>query len=599
MRPTRFFDARTCSAIPSAARTPCSIGLSVSVPMNDSRRASTTMTTSPDRSPSYSFVNRRSSRADAFQLIRRTSSPAVYSRTPQKSVPAPICREATCPNHGRVRRGWSLVRRRSSIVGATTRRASTERTASSAPKARGSSDRTRTRAGGKRDPKARTITGGSARRTSCQLRRAKPATRRPNDAAARPPERGVRISRHLRDRHSSEDVSEDRRGANPPDPRIRFQDDAVGEGGHRDHLDVVWGHEVATGDRGPRARRFEEGERASRTRADVDLTVGPRRRDDVDHVSLDRRVDLHVLDRRLQAAHLIGRRHGLNRRVVCASLPSTLEDFDLLLPRRIADIDLQQEPVDLRLGERIGAFVLDRILRRDHEERPVQWKRLALQGGLSFLHRLEQRGLGLRRRAVDLVREEDVREDRPAPEDEIARLALEDVSPGDVGREQVRCELDASEREAEACGERLRDQRLRQARDVFDQQMTVAEDRPEDALQDRALADDHGLDRVEEIAADLPDGGDVHRHASIRVRTSRNAGTKPPRARARWTQAMRSSRSPASRYRKSTSASSPNIRRSASGSRCTSRIVSGGRPRASRARSRNADRALEATRTWL
>src|SRR2546428_499653 len=37
--------------------------------------------------------------------------------------------------------------------------------------------------------------------------------------------------------------------------------------------------------------------------------------------------------------------------------------------------------------------------------------------------------------------------------------------------------------------------------------MPVAEDRPEDPLQDRALADDHGLDRVEEIAADLPDGG--------------------------------------------------------------------------------------------
>src|SRR2546427_552282 len=136
MRPTRFFDARTCSAIPSAARTPCSIGLSVSVPTNDSRRASTTITTSPDRSPSYSFVKRRSSRAEAFQLIRRTSSPAAYSRTPQNSVPAPICLEGTCPNHGRVRRGWSFVRRRSSIVGATTRRASIGRTASSAARER-------------------------------------------------------------------------------------------------------------------------------------------------------------------------------------------------------------------------------------------------------------------------------------------------------------------------------------------------------------------------------------------------------------------------------------------------------------------------------
>src|SRR5207249_7887909 len=110
-------------------------------------------------------------------------------------------------------------------------------------------------------------------------------------------------------------------------------------------------------------------------------------------------------------------------------------------------------------------------------------------------------------------------------------------------------EREAAEREAEARREAFRDQCLRQPGDVFDQEMTVAEDRPEHAFQDGALADDHGLDRVEEVAADLPDRRDVHRHASIRVRTSRNSQTKPPRARARarWTHANRSSRSPASR----------------------------------------------------
>src|SRR5437667_37822 len=144
IRPTRFFDASTWSAIPSAARTPCSIGFSVSVPMNDSRRASTTITTSPERSPSYSFVKSRSRRADAFQLMRRTSSPATYSRTPQNSVPGPIRREATCPNHGRVRRGWSAARRRSSIAGATTSGDRTSRTTSWAPRASGSNDRART-----------------------------------------------------------------------------------------------------------------------------------------------------------------------------------------------------------------------------------------------------------------------------------------------------------------------------------------------------------------------------------------------------------------------------------------------------------------------
>ena len=34
----------------------------------------------------------------------------------------------------------------------------------------------------------------------------------------------------------------------------------------------------------------------------------------------------------------------------------------------IADIDLQQETVELRFGQGIGAFLLQRILRRQHME---------------------------------------------------------------------------------------------------------------------------------------------------------------------------------------------------------------------------------------
>src|SRR2546427_3573815 len=481
----------------------------------------------------------------------------------------------------------------------TTNFTSTSRPASARSR---ESVRTATRrglAGGKSEPRARTMTGGKAKRTTCQLRNARPATKSPSDAAARPLDSGVRISRHLRHGDLTQDVRKDRRSPHASDPRIRLQDDPVGERRHRDRLHVVRGHEVPSRNRGPGARHLQEGEGAARTRADVDLTVGPRRRDDVDHVPFDGGLDVDVLDRGLQGAHLVGGRHALDRRVVRATFPASLEDLDLLFPRRIADVDLQQEAIDLGFRERIGPLVLDRILRRNHEERPVQRERLALQGRLPFLHRLEKGGLGLRRGAVDLVREEDVREDGTPSKDEFAGLAVEHVRPGDVRGQEVRRELDAAEREAEARGERFRDEGLRQPRDVFDQEVTVAEDRPEDALQDGALADDHGLDRVEEVAADLPDRRDVHRHASIRVRTSRNSRTKPRRARARWTHAIRSSRSPASRKRKSTSASSPNIRRRASASRCTSRIISDGRPRASRARSRNADRARDATSTWL
>ena len=46
---------------------------------------------------------------------------------------------------------------------------------------------------------------------------------------------------------------------------------------------------------------------------------------------------------------------------------------------------------------------------------------------LALVHRLEQRGLGARARAVDLVGEQDVREDRALPEDELAAALVVDA----------------------------------------------------------------------------------------------------------------------------------------------------------------------------
>ena len=64
-----------------------------------------------------------------------------------------------------------------------------------------------------------------------------------------------------------------------------------------------------------------------------------------------------------------------------------------------------------------------RVLRGDDEERIGQLARLALDGDLVLLHRLEQRALRLRRRAVDLVGEHDLREDRARDGTGTARLA--------------------------------------------------------------------------------------------------------------------------------------------------------------------------------
>ena len=76
---------------------------------------------------------------------------------------------------------------------------------------------------------------------------------------------------------------------------------------------------------------------------------------------------------------------------------------------------------------------------------------------LAFAHPLQQRSLGLRGCAVDLICQQQVRKDGPLPENKIphaaAGLLLKDQRPCDVGGHQVRGKLDP----AEVQGERLRD----------------------------------------------------------------------------------------------------------------------------------------------
>ncbi len=106
------------------------------------------------------------------------------------------------------------------------------------------------------------------------------------------------------------------------------------------------------------------------------------------------------------------------------------------------------------------------------------WYVVPAGGDLVLLHRLEQRGLRLRRRAVDFVGEDHVREDRPRQEHEPppARLGvvLQDVGAGDVGRHQVGRELDALEREVQDLRDGADEQRLGQARHADEQAVPAA-----------------------------------------------------------------------------------------------------------------------------
>ncbi len=170
-------------------------------------------------------------------------------------------------------------------------------------------------------------------------------------------------------------------------------------------------------------------------------------------------------------------------------------DVLLLGELRILDEGVHQEAVLLRLGQRVGALLINRVLRGQHEERLRELPRLAAGGNLALLHGLEQRRLRLGRRAVDFVGQDDVAEDRAAHEDDLAPaglvVLLDHVRADDVRGHQVGRELDALEVELQHAGERADHERLGQAGHALEQAMAAGEDGGEELLEDLALAHDH------------------------------------------------------------------------------------------------------------
>ena len=176
-----------------------------------------------------------------------------------------------------------------------------------------------------------------------------------------------------------------------------------------------------------------------------------------------------------------------------------LDDGELLVVLRIADQHLQQEAVDLRLGQRIRALGLDRVLRRHHEERRRNEMRVVADRDLALLHDLEQRGLHLCRRAVDLVGQEKVAEDRAELGVERPLLRAIDARADQVRRDEVGRELDTGERSAEHSRGRLDGQGLGESGHALDEQVALREQAHEHALEHRVLPGDDPADLEERL----------------------------------------------------------------------------------------------------
>ncbi len=183
---------------------------------------------------------------------------------------------------------------------------------------------------------------------------------------------------------------------------------------------------------------------------------------------------------------------GSSRRSTGISWPPLIRSRTSFSSSRlgIAHPHLEHEAVELRLGQRIGALVLDRVLGGEHQERLLQRIGGAADGHLMLLHRLEQRGLHLGRRAVDLVGQDDLGEQRPLLDVESWRLLVEDHRADHVGREQVGRELDPGERCVDDLRQGPHRQRLGQAGHALEQDVAAGEQPDQQPLDHGVLSHD-------------------------------------------------------------------------------------------------------------
>ena len=219
--------------------------------------------------------------------------------------------------------------------------------------------------------------------------------------------------------------------------------------GQRPH--VLRQHEAAPAQQRQRAAAVDQVDRAARAGPELDVLRDlaqpvplrpPRGAHQRDRVLVHGTVDEHLARRGLRLHELLGRQHLLDLRRV---LERAVHDRDLLAVGGIVDHGLEHEAVDLRLGERVRALRLDRVLRRQHQERMRRLEGLGTDRHLALLHHLEQRRLHLCRRAVDLVREQEVAEHRAELGLEGVAVRTVDARADQVRGDQVGGELDPPE----------------------------------------------------------------------------------------------------------------------------------------------------------
>ena len=156
-----------------------------------------------------------------------------------------------------------------------------------------------------------------------------------------------------------------------------------------------------------------------------------------------------------------------------------------------------RKAVELRLRQRVGALQFQGVLGRQDVKRPGQRAPRAGDRHRVLLHRLEQRGLGSRAGAVDLVGHQELAEHGTWYEAELAPPAprfLQDLRTQNVGRHQVGGALDPLVFETRYRGDGLDKPRLAQPGHADQERVAAGQKGDQRLLHHLILAEDDPAD---------------------------------------------------------------------------------------------------------
>ena len=156
----------------------------------------------------------------------------------------------------------------------------------------------------------------------------------------------------------------------------------------------------------------------------------------------------------------------------------------------VVEQHFHHKAVHLRLGQRVGTFLFDGVLRSQHHKQCGQRVAVAGDGDLPFFHGFKQGRLHLGRGAVDFVGQDQVAKQRPGLKtDQVLAVHLvQHLGAGDVRWQQVRGELDTAHLRLQVPGQRLDGAGLGQTRQAFEEQMTVGQQADDDLADNLVLA---------------------------------------------------------------------------------------------------------------